>query len=219
MYSTHDIRHYFGPVCSSPDLPTPGSTTGSTMLPIPCWTIPKTKSWRMPVPTRDNLALHAAYVRRTASASTDTATAVPQAPVFKTSPATPTSYPMLKSSPSEDTTCNTITTTSTHWVDMDSNHNGLGHNLDAFLTPPEEEIIFESQISEYSALADVYSCAFPAMSWVSFVLGRLPLLGRFHLPACNGCNIGCQRSSLRWITALIRKLLLIAWDFWQYKIA
>ena len=72
---------------------------------------------------------------------------------------------------------------------------GLGNSFVPFTTTPEEEIIFESQDSTDSAFA-------AALYYHAF-------------PPC--VSIRCRRSSLRWVTALIYKLLLIAWDLWQYK--
>ena len=72
---------------------------------------------------------------------------------------------------------------------------GLGNSFVSFTATPEEEIIFESQDSVDSAFAAVlYYHAFPPCVYIR-----------------------CRRSSLRWVTALIYKLLLIAWDLWQYK--
>ena len=71
---------------------------------------------------------------------------------------------------------------------------GLGNIFDLFYPLPEEEFIFESQDSR------------------KFALGALC----YH--AFSPCvYIRCRRSSLRWVTALIYKLLLIAWDLWPYK--
>ena len=71
---------------------------------------------------------------------------------------------------------------------------GLGNIFDLLYPLPEEEFIFESQDSR------------------EFALGAL----LYH--AFSPCvYIRCRRSSLRWVTALIYKLLLIAWDLWPYK--
>ena len=48
------------------------------------------------------------------------------------------------------------------------------------------------------------------------MLGRwCPAWSRFQ--ASHYVDIGSRRSSLRWATAIIYKLLLIAWDLWQYR--
>ena len=66
---------------------------------------------------------------------------------------------------------------------------GLGNIFDLFYPLPEDEFIFESQDSR------------------EFALGAL----LYH--AFSPCvYIRCRRSSLRWVTALIYKLLLIAWN-------
>ena len=71
----------------------------------------------------------------------------------------------------------------------------LGNSFVPFTTTLEEEIIFESQDSTDSAFAAaLYYHAFPPCVYIR-----------------------CMRSSLRWVTALNYKLLLLAWDLWQYK--
>ena len=71
---------------------------------------------------------------------------------------------------------------------------GLGNSFDTFNTKPKEEIIFEFQDLEDPALAAPPFHAFPLCMYIR-----------------------CRRSSLRWVTALIHKLLFIAWDLWPYK--
>jgi hypothetical protein len=66
------------------------------------------------------------------------------------------------------------------------------------------------------ALALFQSLSVQHSFWVSFVLRQESLWWRVHQPAPK-VYINCRRSSFRWVAALIYKLLLIAWDFWQYK--
>ena len=54
------------------------------------------------------------------------------------------------------------------------------------------------------------------MGWDNFVLGRWCPSWRHH-QASHYTDIGSRKSSLRWATALIHKLLLTSWDFWQYR--
>ena len=54
------------------------------------------------------------------------------------------------------------------------------------------------------------------MGWDNFVLGRWCPSWRHH-QASHYMDIGSRKSSLRWATALIHKLLLTSWDFWQYR--
>jgi hypothetical protein len=85
--------------------------------------------------------------------------------------------------------------------------------LDPFHTKPEEEIIFESQDSEDSIPALQYHALPP---YTTATLPACLPLWRFHHPV-HCVYVRCRRSSLRWVTALIYKLLLIAWDFWTFK--
>jgi hypothetical protein len=85
--------------------------------------------------------------------------------------------------------------------------------FEPFNTKPEEEIIFESQDSEDSPPALQYH-ALPTHTTATLPAG-LPRW-RFHQPV-HCAYIRCRRSSLRWVTALIYKLLLIAWDLWTFK--
>ena len=48
------------------------------------------------------------------------------------------------------------------------------------------------------------------------MLGRWSPSWRAH-QAAYYTDIGSRRSSLRWATAVIHKLLLVSWDFWQYR--
>ena len=103
---------------------------------------------------------------------------------------------------------------------------GLGNSFDTFNTKPEEEIIFESLAPVDSALVALLYRALttstpvsdlgPHLIWEKFVLRILSSFWRFHQPVHCVC-IRCRTSSLRWVIALIYKLLLIAWDLWQYK--
>ena len=54
------------------------------------------------------------------------------------------------------------------------------------------------------------------MGWDNFVLGRWCPSWRYH-QASHYMDIGSRKSSLRWATALIHKLLLTSWDLWQYR--
>ena len=55
------------------------------------------------------------------------------------------------------------------------------------------------------------------MGWENFMLGRWSPSWRAHQDAYYYAEIRSKRSSLRWATAVIHKLLLISWDFWQYR--
>jgi len=53
------------------------------------------------------------------------------------------------------------------------------------------------------------------LGWDNFVLGRwCPAWRKFQ--AQHYTDIGSRRTSLHWATAIIHKLLLTAWDLWQY---
>ena len=103
---------------------------------------------------------------------------------------------------------------------------GLGNSFDTFNTKLKEEIIFESPDPVDSALVALLYHALttstpvsdlgPHLIWEKFVLRIWSSFWRFHQPVHCVC-IRCRKSSLRWVTALIYKLLLIAWDLWQYK--
>ena len=103
---------------------------------------------------------------------------------------------------------------------------GFGHSFDTFNTQPEEEIIFESPAPVDSALVALLYHALttstpvsdigPHLIWGKLVLRIWSSFWRFHQPVYCVC-IRCQKSSLRWVTALIYKLLFIAWDLWQFK--
>lgn len=54
------------------------------------------------------------------------------------------------------------------------------------------------------------------LGWENFVFGRWCPAWRHH-QAIHYAEIGSRKSSLRWATAIIHKLLLIAWDLWQYR--
>ena len=97
---------------------------------------------------------------------------------------------------------------------------GLGNSFDTFNTKPEEEIIFEKG----EAIVPLHSAqsirpvilAQCLLGWEKFVLGRWCPVWRHHRDA-HYFNIDSRKSSLRWATALIHKLLLTAWDLWQYR--
>ena len=103
---------------------------------------------------------------------------------------------------------------------------GLGTSFGSFTTMPEEEIIFELQDSAHDALVALLCHALttstpvsdlgPHLLWETFVLRIWSSFWRFHQPVYCVC-IKCRKSSPRWVTALIYKLLFIAWDLWQFK--
>ena len=103
---------------------------------------------------------------------------------------------------------------------------GLGTSFGSFTTMPEEEIIFELQDSANAALVALLYHALttstpvsdlgPHLIWRKFVLQIWSPFWRFLQPVHCVC-IRCRKSFLRWVTALIYKLLLIAWDLRQYK--
>ena len=55
-----------------------------------------------------------------------------------------------------------------------------------------------------------------AIGWDNFVLGRWGPSWRAH-QAAHYLFHESRKSSLRWATALIHKLLLVSWDLWQYR--
>ena len=55
-----------------------------------------------------------------------------------------------------------------------------------------------------------------AIGWDNFVIGRWGPAWRFHQERYYSAQ-GSKRSSLRWAAAIIDKLLLVAWDLWQYR--
>ena len=55
-----------------------------------------------------------------------------------------------------------------------------------------------------------------SMGWDNFVLGRWCPSWQHH-QASHYTDTGSRRTSLRWATALIHKLLLVSWDLWQYR--
>jgi len=55
-----------------------------------------------------------------------------------------------------------------------------------------------------------------SIGWNNFFLGRWTPLWQHH-QASYYADLGSRKSSLRWATAIIHKLLLTAWDLWQYR--
>ena len=93
---------------------------------------------------------------------------------------------------------------------------GTGNIFDStFHTRFEEEIVFEPQVLDDDLavlhyLAILHSlwdplCIF--QQWSSLVC----------FPPANKVFIQCQSYPPRWVIAVIYKLLLVAWDLWQYK--
>ena len=54
------------------------------------------------------------------------------------------------------------------------------------------------------------------LGWDNFVLGRWCPSWKKHQDAYYS-STGSLRTSLRWATAVIHKLLLTAWDLWDYR--
>ena len=113
-------------------------------------------------------------------------------------------------------------------ADSDENYSviGFGHSFAIFTAKPEEEINFESPDPVDSALVALLYHALMPSTPVSDLKPHLILensvprirssFWQFYQPVHRVC-FRCRKSSLRWAVALIYKLLLIAWDLWQYK--
>ena len=93
---------------------------------------------------------------------------------------------------------------------------GSGNIFDStFHTMVEEEIVFEPQASD-DDLAVLHYFAILHSLWVPLCFSQQKS-SPVCFPPTNHVCVHCPRS-LRWVIALIYKLLLVAWDLWQYKI-
>lgn len=242
LYSKNDIRHYFGPVSYCPTkspcvsaVPTLKERRAYFTTKTSCPIITTSKVWREPVPL-DIFAKTVALSDRVRSARYPSSFDPLARHPFDPPDSRPIPSPVAIS-PSTDAPmgCGNEISVAAENVNGVTDATvsagiytgiGLGTSFGSFTTIPEEEIIFELQDSAHVALVALLYHALatstpvsdlgPPLIWEKFVLQKWSSFWRFHQPVYCVC-IRCRTSSLRWVIALIYKLLLIAWDLWQYK--